>query len=388
MTEVKKRRKPVKWNIDLVRDLFEQNECKLISEVYINNQTDLTFMCKCGDESTTRLDRFIRSGMCKKCKKEEYDSSKRKTIEEVREIFLSDGCILITSEYFRNSQVLDFICSCGEKSKVSLLNFNRGTRCNDCANGKRSEFHRFPYAEVKEFFEKEGCKLLTDSYINNSDILNFICVCGEESSTSFANFKNGVRGFGCICRLKYTPEKLALIIEDMGFRYIGQEGLSTSDGIIVDFICSCGERDKKTLEKLLETKRCNFCSFDSFIEKISGENNYQWNPNKTDEDRLDSRRYPEYKIWRRQVFEKDNYTCQMCGDYAGGNLNAHHKDSFHWCEERRLDVSNGETLCESCHITGANAFHRIYGNRNNTEEQYSEWIERHRPLILNERRLT
>lgn len=386
MTEVKMKR--IKWNINLARELFEKNNCKLISDIYVNNQTELNFICKCGDEFTTRLDRFIKSGMCKQCKKEENNNSKRKTIEEVRGLFSSDGCILVTDEYFRNSQVLDFICSCGEKSKVSLINFHRGTRCGECANRKRSEFHRTPHTNVKKFFEEEGCILLANDYKNNMETLDFICVCGEKTSTSFANFKNGVRGFGCACRLKYTPEKLAPIIENMGFCYIGQEGLSTTDGIIVDFICSCGKRDKKTLINLLETKRCNYCSFDNFIENISGENNYQWNPNKTDEERKDDRKYSEYKEWRKSVFERDSYTCQCCRDNRGGNLNAHHKDSYHWCEERRLDTSNGETLCESCHMTGDMAFHRIYGNKDNTEEQYNKWIADYQPIILNERRIS
>ena len=54
-----------------------------------------------------------------------------------------------------------------------------------------------------------------------------------------------------------------------------------------------------------------------------------------------------------------------------GNLEAHHKDGYGWCVERRIDVTNGVTLCEECHIN----FHKIYGYRDSTEEQYEEWIK-------------
>ena len=95
------------------------------------------------------------------------------------------------------------------------------------------------------------------------------------------------------------------------------------------------------------------------------------NPNLTDEDRVRTRNFYEIDEWRKQVFERDNYTCQHCGDNKGHNLVAHHKDGYNWCEERRTDVDNGETLCNKCH----KEFHSIYGYGNNTEQQYKEWNE-------------
>ncbi|MCJ7631376.1 HNH endonuclease, partial [Candidatus Bathyarchaeota archaeon] len=36
----------------------------------------------------------------------------------------------------------------------------------------------------------------------------------------------------------------------------------------------------------------------------------------------------EYKNWRKQVFERDNYTCQDCGKPSNGNIEAHHIKPF------------------------------------------------------------
>lgn len=56
----------------------------------------------------------------------------------------------------------------------------------------------------------------------------------------------------------------------------------------------------------------------------------------------------EYKEWRQAVFERDEFTCQICNQ-VGGVLNAHHINPFAKFEELRFEVSNGQTLCEPCH---------------------------------------
>jgi len=71
----------------------------------------------------------------------------------------------------------------------------------------------------------------------------------------------------------------------------------------------------------------------------------------------------EYKIWRLTVYKRDNYTCTICGDNKGGNLEADHKKAFSLilrenniltfeqalnCNEL-WDADNGRTLCRNCH---------------------------------------
>lgn len=56
---------------------------------------------------------------------------------------------------------------------------------------------------------------------------------------------------------------------------------------------------------------------------------------------------PEYREWKRNVFKRDNYTCQRCG--AKKNLEAHHvKEKINF-PELKYDVENGVTLCHECH---------------------------------------
>jgi len=64
--------------------------------------------------------------------------------------------------------------------------------------------------------------------------------------------------------------------------------------------------------------------------------------------------------WTKRVYERDDYTCQRCGD-RGGDLQAHHKtpvaEIAKEVEDRESirnhelfdDITNGVTLCTDCH---------------------------------------
>jgi len=57
---------------------------------------------------------------------------------------------------------------------------------------------------------------------------------------------------------------------------------------------------------------------------------------------------PEYMEWRKKIYERDDFTCQKCGE-VGGNLNAHHIKSWAKHPDLRYIIENGITLCYGCH---------------------------------------
>ena len=56
----------------------------------------------------------------------------------------------------------------------------------------------------------------------------------------------------------------------------------------------------------------------------------------------------EYREWRTQVFERDDYTCRDC-EVKGGELNAHHIFQWSFNELFRFLLWNGVTMCVKCH---------------------------------------
>ena len=83
-----------------------------------------------------------------------------------------------------------------------------------------------------------------------------------------------------------------------------------------------------------------------------GEKSHFWKGGLTDENRK-LRNSSMAKNWRKEVFERDDYTCQDCGLTSGNGkaviLNADHIKSWSKYPELRFDLDNGRTLCLECH---------------------------------------
>lgn len=75
-------------------------------------------------------------------------------------------------------------------------------------------------------------------------------------------------------------------------------------------------------------------------------NNPNWKGGK--QQKLRPRLTKKYKIWRNEVFKRDNFTCQKCNK-KGGKLEAHHVKSWTLYSKLRFIVSNGITYCYKCH---------------------------------------
>lgn len=58
--------------------------------------------------------------------------------------------------------------------------------------------------------------------------------------------------------------------------------------------------------------------------------------------------HKKYKDWRKAVFVRDDYVCQSCKK-RGSDLEAHHIKSWDDYPDLRYCISNGITLCKSCH---------------------------------------
>lgn len=81
-----------------------------------------------------------------------------------------------------------------------------------------------------------------------------------------------------------------------------------------------------------------FCSKKCYFEWLK--------ENRIEQD--DWRDNPKYNEWRKNVYERDNWKCFICGSKK--NINAHHIYNGNDYKEKRFMIKNGITLCEYHHI--------------------------------------
>jgi hypothetical protein len=79
---------------------------------------------------------------------------------------------------------------------------------------------------------------------------------------------------------------------------------------------------------------------------LNGKLNPMWNGGTTSEDKKERVKFRN--ILRDVIFERDDYTCQVC-DIKGTRLHVHHKKSWKDYPELRFEKDNCQTLCVPCH---------------------------------------
>ena len=280
--------------------------------------------------------------------------------------------------YENNKSILTYKCNNHNHIWTDKFsNFINNNGCPTCNN----ILIKYNYKDVCKYFLCYGCIVLTpiDKYKNSKSVIFYQCKCGKIDTVTFEEFKKHKKCKSCRgCQVKYSYKELDGIFKSLNMILITRQ-FEYKKTDMIKYICSCGRYYIKVLTGFLnKSPICKRCSF----EQISGENHRCWNSEKSEEDRLDDRKYLEYTNWRNGIYKRDNYICQACGDNKGGNLNAHHKDGYTWCLERRLDLSNGVTLCDKCHSLDEDGFHKTYGFYNNTEKQFNEWINNYRKLQI------
>lgn len=84
-------------------------------------------------------------------------------------------------------------------------------------------------------------------------------------------------------------------------------------------------------------------------ERIKGDKNPNWKGGIETKHHADYTS-KEYAEWRKSIFERDNYVCQICKE-KGKKLNAHHIFPYSEYSDIKYLIHNGITLCVLCHIT-------------------------------------
>lgn len=113
---------------------------------------------------------------------------------------------------------------------------------------------------------------------------------------------------------------------------------------------ACGVAMRRSLSTVKKYRTCSpECASRYQSDRQRGVLSHLWRGGVAGENRA-ARYSVQADRWRLAVFERDDYTCALCGR-RGGRLTADHLLPWSAYPELRFDVRNGRTVCRTCHYT-------------------------------------
>lgn len=112
------------------------------------------------------------------------------------------------------------------------------------------------------------------------------------------------------------------------------------------FSCdNCGKVFGRTASYVRNAKK-RFCSKDCNIYMRRGETNPRW-LGKVYQKSNEIRRSPAYVHWAKDIYRRDEYQCQICGESKKA-IRANHIKKFSDYPDLRFDLNNGIVICVEC----------------------------------------
>jgi hypothetical protein len=325
---------------DEVKQYVESFGCHLITEKddYKGILYDVLIRCVCGDLFTTTFDAFRRSKFhkCKHCSLILSGIQKRKPMEQILEIFHAAGYSVIDGiqQYTDNQSRFTVKCPEGHVYTTDWVNFNSGFRCPICAGNVK-----YTYDAVKQYFDSKGAVLLSDTYTNCKQPLEYICACGSHNVTTFDNFRTNADDLEechCInCRRN-----------NRGSEHYNYKGGITEIRLHLRQV---------TLPWIYDSLRAT--DYKCYISGVKGN--------------LNVHHYKKsFADIVKEVMTESNLPIHK-------DISSYSDDELRYidrlCLEKHYAYGLGMPMDECIHVL----FHTLYGSCNNTEEQIIEFINRY-----------
>lgn len=246
-----------KLTIKYVKDQFIKEGYQLLTKKYINAHQNLYYVCKNSHKHNTAWSNWQQGTRCPYCA-----GRGKLTIEFIKSKFEKRGYKLLTEKYIGSKQKLNYICPNKHKHSIKWGHFRDGHGCPYCAGqGKPTiEF-------IRSEFKKEGYKLLTANYINNTQKLNYICKNGHKHSIWWRNWKSGKRCPSCSkYRNRYTVELLGPEFAKEGYTLLSEEYIGNDKKL--EYVCPVGHKHSITWSNWQKGQRCSYC-----VNKRNADNN-------------------------------------------------------------------------------------------------------------------
>lgn len=319
------------------------NTCQLLSTEYVGINEPLKFKCNiCGEEFTRNFHNVRRNDKfsCARCSR-----GRNLKIQDIKDFLakndINHDCELLSTTYKNTKEYLLFRCNhCGKEFKRNTVQLKEGNfKCYDCLKKEQGGKNKKSIQDVKNFILENDinhdCTLLSTEYVNNSSRLLFRCnCCNREFERTFQTLQ-AKKTFKCFRCSHNLPEETETDIYSALKSFFRGKIYSWKQKMLKEKEQVCDITNKKDVELHLH----HLTSFQSILNQASENTNIPL-------------------IYYPADYENNGYDLDILVEEF---LKLH-------------DQCEAVLLSKEVHIL----FHRLYGYKDNTPEQYYEFKERYK----------
>jgi len=126
---------------------------------------------------------------------------------------------------------------------------------------------RVPYDTIKDYINSQGYQLISNSYINNATKLKLLCPSGHIYNVRWSDFRHGVRCSHCAGCARKTYSEVKEYIKSQGYRLISKKYKNNHTKLEVQ--CPKGHEYGVKFNVFQQGRRCPVCA-------KSGSNHPSW----------------------------------------------------------------------------------------------------------------
>lgn len=168
--------------------IAKKKKGKLLSKIYVNEDTKLEFQCKNGHIFESKPSNIRRNTWCKIC-----SGKAKKSINDYINHAKNKGGDCLSKEYSTNKQKLTWKCKKGHIWEAQAKSVLHGGRwCPKCADVERGlKKRKYTIIDAKNLAIKKGGKCLSEQYKVTRDKLTWECDLGHQWNAKFENILFG-----------------------------------------------------------------------------------------------------------------------------------------------------------------------------------------------------
>lgn len=381
-----------KWSIDEMAEYTQKFNYILFVDSYKTQKDKLPMLCPEGHGTEISFDNFKRGKRCRDCSRAKQSAMHRKNREEIISDYESIGYKVVDGldEYKNNSSPLLIKCNKGHEYPSNYMIFSMGSKCSKCF-GKEVDLETI----IQKFKDKDYTLLETD-YKNSSTKLKYVCN-KHPNEIQFVTWDNLKQDRACkFCGRKKTANSRKTgyntvfdIFKEKGYELLEENYINNTTKMKYRCLKHPSETQEATLSSVVCNKNtCQFCIDEAIYLKAE---NSQTGISEFLRTRIGK--------WKIDSAKDCKYKCVI----DGGEYDViHHLYSFSSIVKETFgelgltefkkvkDYSDKEiaqivSKCVEIHyryplgvcmsVYYHKLFHRRYGVKNNTPEQFYEFLD-------------